>query len=50
MEHYSQPAKYQDQELPHSQQVQSTTPLNTKEARRQLGWDLVAAQRQWRGR
>jgi hypothetical protein len=52
MEHSSQPAKHQDtnQELGQSQQERSAEPLDVKEARRQLGWDLMEAQRQWRGR
>lgn len=50
MEHYTEPAKDQEQVAQSSQQERWSPPLDLKEARRQLGWALLEAQRQWRSR
>jgi hypothetical protein len=50
MEYQTQSAKDQTQEAPTAQPVPVSSKLDSKEARRQLGWDLMQAQRQWRSR
>ncbi|QJQ05597.1 hypothetical protein EJG51_006740 [Undibacterium piscinae] len=50
MEQYSQLHKEPEQEQRISPQDSQPAATDIKEIRRQLGWDLMEAQRQWRSR
>lgn len=52
MEQYSQLHKEPEQERAERVSPQDSQPaaVDIKEIRRQLGWDLMEAQRQWRSR
>ena len=50
MDHYSQPTKEQVREYLKRRVAEHSPPPNAKEIRRQLGYDLLEAQRQQQAR
>jgi hypothetical protein len=50
MEKLQHPSKEQVREFMKHRQEEHSPPPDIKEIRRQLGWNLLEAQRQWRNR